>query len=577
MRWLLRVGVLLAVLVGPCVFALTRLPVRRSLGQYQVVRTIYWWIMAFMPASQSSQSTQPPFRADLRMIPDLPKTYLNTTYAPSPCSQTVAANGNLQAALDAANPGDTICLAAGARFTGHFVLRKKAAGTRWIVLRTATPDAEFIAPDTRVSPGDAPRMPVIVTPDIEPAIAIESQAHHYRLIGLNLTGSLLNRRNTLYTIVQLGGSENTEARLPHDIIVDRCYIHGLPEANVRRDVTMNAARVAIINSYLSEAHEPNGDSQAIECWNGPGPFKIVNNYLEGAGENVMFGGATPSIPIVVPADIEIRHNYFFKPLEWKKRTGDDRWIVKNLFELKNARRVLMDGNIFENSWISSQDGTAILFNGVDGPASLIEDITMTNNIVRNSATVITGTANSYSPQLRPTNTILIRNNLFVEIRPGNALNLYAGLANVTIDHNTVLQEGGSFLSCGDYSPVSFADHYVISNNIANFGNYGIINLNLKPPILRDEVITNNVFVARPAGWAQYYTPYPNNYFPDSREQVGFAGDRNGDFRLSRKSPYRGKGSDGKDPGVDMDALQAAVRGVEAGQPAPSGSRAGANR
>ena len=76
---------------------------------------------------------------------------------------------------------------------------------------------------------------------------------------------------------------------------------------------MNSASTAIVDSYISDIHEVGADSQAICCWNGPGPFKIVNNYLEAAGENVMFGGADPSIAELVPSDIEFRHNHCFKP------------------------------------------------------------------------------------------------------------------------------------------------------------------------------------------------------------------------------------------------------------------------
>ena len=43
-------------------------------------------------------------------------------------------------------------------------------------------------------------------------------------------------------------------------------------------------------------------------WNGPGPFLIENNYLEAAGENVMFGGSDPSIANLVPSNITIRRN-----------------------------------------------------------------------------------------------------------------------------------------------------------------------------------------------------------------------------------------------------------------------------
>ena len=77
---------------------------------------------------------------------------------------------------------------------------------------------------------------------------------------------------------------------------------------------------------------------------------IINNYLEAAGgENVMFGGADQSIPDLIPSDIGIRGNYFFKPLTWKKDDpsyGGKHWTVKNLFETKNARRVVIDGNLF---------------------------------------------------------------------------------------------------------------------------------------------------------------------------------------------------------------------------------------
>ena len=59
----------------------------------------------------------------------------------------------------------------------------------------------------------------------------------------------------------------------------------------------------------------------------------------------------------MPTDIEIRRNDMFKPLIWMKGQpgyvgGVDGhpFIVKNLLELKNAQRVLVDGNILEYTW-----------------------------------------------------------------------------------------------------------------------------------------------------------------------------------------------------------------------------------
>src|SRR5206468_9330019 len=69
-------------------------------------------------------------------------------------------------------------------------------------------------------------------------------------------------------------------------------------------------------------------SQAICGWNGPGPYAITNNYLEGAGENLLFGGADPAIPNLVPADITITGNLFSKPVAWRS----EGWSVKNRSE-----------------------------------------------------------------------------------------------------------------------------------------------------------------------------------------------------------------------------------------------------
>src|SRR5204863_3419138 len=141
--------------------------------------------------------------------------------------------------------------------------------------------------------------------------------------------------------------ETKVTNVPHDIIVDRCYIHGLPTVNAIRGVNLNSSSTAIVDSYFSEFHGVQWESQAIAGWNGPGPYKINDNYLEAASENVMFGGADPKISQLVPSDIEIRHNDFFKPLSWKPDDpgfGGYHWTVKNLLELKNSRRVLIQGN-----------------------------------------------------------------------------------------------------------------------------------------------------------------------------------------------------------------------------------------
>lgn len=72
----------------------------------------------------------------------------------------------------------------------------------------------------------------------------------------------------------------------------------------------------------------------------------------------------------------------------------------------------------------------------------------------------------------------------------------------------------------------------------------------------------------------WFTPFPNNWFAESLAAVGFV---NPDFsrtspnnyRLLPTSPYYRKGTDGKDVGVDIDALNAAIFGTSPPpQPSP---------
>src|SRR5262245_15019317 len=352
--------------------------------------------------------------------PELPRVFIDTTYTP-PTGRTIAvpAGGDFQSAINQAQPGDVITLQAGATYTGNFTLPAKT-GNNWIVIRTSAPDSSLPAPGVRITPAQASVMPKIVTPDSQPALEALAGAHHFRLIGLEF--AVASGVPQTFSLIELGRDPNSLAELPHDLILDRLYLHGSPQITLRRGITLNSATTAVIDSYISDCHEEGADSQAIGGWTGAGPFKIVNNYLEGAGENFILGGADPTIPNLVPSDIEFRRNYCYKPLSW--RIGDPSyagrpWGIKNLFELKNAQRVLIDGNIFEQVWTMAQNGFAILFTvrNQDGtaPWSVVQDITFTNNIVRRVGGGVNMQGTDNNQQSMVTRRIRIANNLFEEV------------------------------------------------------------------------------------------------------------------------------------------------------------------
>lgn len=518
-----------------------------------------------VPTLPSNGPAAPPSAVSTASAPEAPRVYLNTDYV-APTGQTIVVNvgGNLQSALNQAQPGDLIQLQAGATFTGNFVLPNKP-GAGWITVRTSTADAN-LPPGTRVTPNSASLMPKIISPNSEPAAQTASGAHHFRFIGIEFG---VAPGTNIYNIVAFDANQASSAQTPHNLIIDRCYIHGNADNNVRRGVMINSASTAIIDSYISNIHEASADSQAIAGWNGPGPFKIVNNYLEGAGENFMLGGADPSIQNLVPSDIEFRKNYCFKPLSWKPNDpsyAGRYWTVKNLFELKNAQRVLVDSNVFENNWSQSQDGMAILFtprnqNG-GSPWSVVQDVSFTNNVVRHSGGGfnISGPDTEAGPSL-PSRRILVKNNLIIGIdghrwtgvaepADGEFLQIAGGPLNITVDHNTVFQSGSVITA--DYAPsVGFS----FTNNITLHNLYGVIGSNRGSGAdtiahyFPGSVFQKNVIVGAEGN------RYPaNNFAPPSLSLVGFVDLAKGDFRLAATSPYRNAGSDGKDIGCQFGSV-----------------------
>ena len=226
--------------------------------------------------------------------PQLPRASVDTTeVAVSGRVIHVAAGADLQAAIDKAQPGDRITLDRGATYRGPFRLPRKE-GNGWIVI--STNDKGLAGSSGRVSPSQASAMPKLVA-STGSVVETDPAAHHYRLVGLEIAPT---DGVYLRALMQIGAEEGPAEALPHHIIVDRCYLHGDPRRGARRGVALNSRESAVINSYLSDFKEVGADSQAIVGWNGPGPFRIANNYLEAAGENVMFGGADPTIDGLVP-------------------------------------------------------------------------------------------------------------------------------------------------------------------------------------------------------------------------------------------------------------------------------------
>ena len=367
------------------------------------------------PASDSPASDRFDGPAELPRI--LMKSSLADTPAPGR-ERTVKEGENLQQALDGANCGDTLKLQAGAVWQGQFQIPAKPCDdSHWIIVRTASPDDSLPAEGERLTPcyagvASLPGRPDFhcarvanVTARIEYAgksgsgpLMFLPGASHYRFVGLEITRTNSEASIAALALVRDGATA-------HHIIFDRVWMHGTAQAETRRGVALKSTTyVAVVDSFFSDFHcvAVTGsctDSQTITGGSGDdpgGPYKIVNNFLEAAGENILFGGGAAT---TTPADIEIRRNHLFKPMIWMTGqpgfvggTSGKPFIVKNHFELKNAQRVLFENNLLENVWGGfSQTGFSILLTpknqNNECPACRVTDVTIRSIKISNVGSV----------------------------------------------------------------------------------------------------------------------------------------------------------------------------------------------
>lgn len=452
----------------------------------------------------------------------------------------VPANGNLQAAVNRANSGDIIELAAGATYYGEIVLPNKAL-TDYVTIRSTA--ADKLPENQRVGPAQAGLMARILTKGGgKPAVSAAAGAHHYRFIGIEFAP---NNADYIYNLVLFGGDQK-RSDVPHHLEIDRSYIHHFKTGVTRRGIAINSESTTIKNSYIEGFAYPGEETQGIAGWTGTKDIHIVNNYVEGGAENILFGGSDPISADLVPSDIEVRGNYLNKPAAWKGKA-----TLKALFELKNAKNVQFLGNYLQNNWSGSAFRITVRNQDGGAPFSTIEDVLIKDNVINGAGEGlnILGKDDTYPSQVMK--RLTITNNVFMNIGgpayegSGYFIQITNG-ETILIANNTVFNIGNIATFYGD-----MPRDLLFRDNIVGHGAYGIHGLgDMKGA---RAIFQNNLFVN------SQNVPKADFSFPDGNmtgadyKLVGFMNLGGNDYRLAPGSRYKGKGAGKTDLGSSLNA------------------------
>jgi hypothetical protein len=577
-------------------------------------------------AGAQANATQPAASPRFDGPAELPRLYVKSSLSDTPAPGRVRLlkpGDNLQDAIDSAKCGDTLALQAGGVFQGSFFFPQKSCDdAHWIIVRSSS-NAELPPERTRITPCYAGIASLPGRPDLRCTsvrnvmarlelnsdngsgpIQFSDGANHYRFIGLEITRA----PNAPITALAFRKAPGTV----HHIVFDRVWMHGTAQDETARGIALQGMTdVAVVDSYFSDFHcvAMTGsctDAQTLSNGGGRqpgGPYKIVNNFLEASGENILFGGAPATM---TPADIEIRRNHLFKPMIWKPgesgfvggKSGRP-FIVKNHFELKNAQRVLFEGNVLENVWGGfSQHGFSILLTpknqGGQCPLCQVTDVTIRyieiNNVggvleIGNGRSDAGGSSqagerysihdievqNVYSEHNRssgvfaqigsvmpPLSEVSIQHvTAFV---PGKILSIFSPaerkIRNFTITNNIlgtsgdqqIGTKGGGPRNCA-FQPERAGPAGVVKNCFENpkFSRNLIIGWGSWPP---DNILVKDFSAA---GLRKVQVG-PGNHYLLCKEK-----DNSG--ACKKPSPALGSATDGEDIGANVDAIVQATRGV----------------
>lgn len=309
------------------------------------------------------------------------------------------------------------------------------------------------------------------------------------------------------------------------------------------------------------------------------PFDANNlRQIPADGSPARWGGYQPQ-------NILVRRNIIAKRPDWIPLM-DNMCGGKGYLELKNGRNITLDGNIFKGC-----TGPAVTTRNQGGadPWNNLDNLTFSNNWWQNANAPLTAYLNDAGNLTSKTKGFKFINNLIVgEYADPNEYNylrvtsnIFTGGRDAVVRNNTVLVGSTrNFMSFADKG--SQMEGLVMENNIfraaTNFayrdgsGTSGALISECWPgAVVRKNLLVHIDQTLLEDVKRTWTDEYPDNFLVRSIAEVGFEApspslDASGLYRLRTDSLFKGKGTDGKDLGCDVDTVNEAVFG--SGPPPP---------
>jgi hypothetical protein len=532
---------------------------------------------------------------------EAPRTLFTSPYVPGTGTvRTVNSGGDLQAALNAAVPGDVIVLETGAVFTGNFSLPTKTGNGGVIqVVSAAIRGGTFPVPfGTRVT--SSAGMSTIRHPNgnVQPIVAtVGNGKTGWRFGGIQFdlppTGAITyGGGDSIFDLVRLGVYNPANAdpdAYPGNIVFDRCRAIGREDANVRRGIAFSGPDGGVFDSQILRVNTelPVGDSVGIVAWLAARNLHFYNVEIEGPTEHIFPGGVLndnwTANTQIVPTDITVDRCYLKggayqdeQDPAWNGRI----YNTKNFLETKAGlrvrfRRTLCDRHLGKDQQFCmtiKSNGGGGLGGGSNHPTRdiTIEDMKFTNWMGGIQFRGVGTTADNPLERIRVRNVGMVRHRAPAgryTVNP-RVLQFQNTIRNVDISQLTgLLGPAGEWAMMAADLGTDMTNLRLRDSILGGFYGIGFAGdpWGGWPTSATGQRVLERLGLVDPSNATNYGNASNRRVANAAAAQfASYANATNDNLRLLSGSPLKGIGQGGADPGCDWDALDAATAGCISG-------------